>query len=407
MIVGCRRGAAVIGGLVLFSSLLFAGWSAQTSGVTTDLNSVSFPEGTQVGYAVGEGGVILKTTDGGTSWVPQTSGTERGLYAVSFENNSTGVAVGKSGTAIRTADGGATWDTMSVGATTSLVAAQFVGTAGIAYTATYDPAGGSTLYKTTDAGASWQPLSLPGSGEQANCLSFAGESIGLVAGLRGYAVRTLDGGTNFGYINPGTVRNFNGVAFVRNSTSSAFLVGDSLAVYKTADTGTTWVKMAVNSPPDSAAAFVSVCAPVNAGYAYAVGDGGLIAKNMGADFWYPQVSGVTTRLSSVCFPNGNDTGYVVGAFGVILMTTDGGGLIGVGGGRERAAKRSAVRVMSNPARHGIALLSEADVNVVVFDATGRVLMDRVAAKGGNFLPLNPGAYFVRAGALTVRAVVTD
>jgi len=397
----------VIGCLVLFSSLLFAGWDAQTSGVTTDLSSVSFPEGTQVGYAVGSEGVILKSTDGGGTWVPQTSGTSSALYAVAFENNATGFAVGKSGAAIRTTDGGTTWEAMTVGATTSLVAAQFVGTGGTGFTCTNDPAGGSTLYKTTDAGANWQTISLPGSGEQANCLSFASDSIGLVAGLRGYAVRTLDGGTNFGYINPGTVQNFNGVAFVRNSTSNAFLVGDSLTVFKTADTGTTWVKMAVNSPPDSAAAFVSVCAPVNAGYAYAVGDGGLIAKNMGADFWYPQISGVTTRLSSVCFPNGNDTGYVVGAFGVILMTTDGGGLIGVGGSSERAAKRSAVRVMSNPTRHGIALLSDADVNVVVFDAAGRAVMDRVAAKGGSFLPLSPGAYFVRAGALTVRAVVTD
>jgi photosystem II stability/assembly factor-like uncharacterized protein len=407
MSVGCRRSAAVIGGLVLFSSLLFAGWSAQTSGVTTDLNSVSFPEGTQVGYAVGIEGVILKTTDGGGTWVQQISGTGSALYAVAFQNNSTGFAVGKSGTAIRTTDGGATWDAMSVGATTSLVAAQFVGTGGTGFTVTYDPAGGSTLYKTTDAGASWQSISLPGSGEQGTCLSFASDSIGLVAGFRGYLVRTLDGCSTFSYISPGSVQNFHAVAFMRNSTSNAFLVGDSLTVLKTVDTGTTWVKMVVNSPPDPAAAFVSVCAPVNAGYAYAVGDGGLIAKNMGTDFWYPQVSGVTTPLSSVCFPNGNDTGYVVGAVGVILTTTDGGGLIGVGGGSEQAAKRAGVRIMSNPTRHGITLLSDAGVSVVVFDAAGRTVLARAAAKGGTYMPLSAGAYFVKAGALTVRAVVTD
>jgi photosystem II stability/assembly factor-like uncharacterized protein len=351
--------------------------------------------------------VILKTTDGGTSWVPQTSGTGSGLYAVSFENNSTGFAVGKSGTAIRTTDGGATWDTMSVGATTSLVAAQLVGTGGTGYACTYQPAGGSTLYKTTDAGASWQLDSLPGSGEQGNCLSFASESIGLVAGLRGYALRTLDGGTSFSYMTPGTIRNFRGVAFVRNNAATAYIVGDSLTIVKTADTGATWVKMNVNTPPDSAAAFFSVCAPVSAGTAYAVGDGGVIVKNFGTAFWYPQVSGVTSRLASVCFPNGNDTGYVVGAAGVILKTTDGGGAVGVGGSSERAVKRAAVRVVSNPTRHGIALLSDADVNVVVFDASGRAVMSRVAARGGNFLPLCAGAYFVRAGALTVRAVVTD
>ena len=407
MSVGCRRNAAVIGCLVLFSSLLFAGWSAQTSGVVTDLNSVSFPEGTLVGYAVGEGGVILKTTDGGGTWVPQTSGTGRGLYAVSFENNSTGFAVGKSGTAIRTTDGGATWDTMSVGATTSLFAVQFVGTGGTGYTCTHQPTGGSTLYKTTDAGASWQLYSLPGSGEQGNCLSFASESIGLVAGLRGYGVRTLDGGANFSYMSPGTVQNFRGVAFVRNDPSTAYIVGDSLTIVKTADTGTTWVEMSVSGPPDGGAAFFSVCAPVSASTAYAVGDGGVIVKNSGTTFWYQQVSGVTGRLVSVCFPNGNDTGYVVGAAGVILKTTDGGGAVGVGGSSERAMKRAAVRVASNPSRHGIALLSDADVNVVVFDAAGRAVMSRVAAKGGNFLPLSAGAYFVRAGGLTVRAVVTD
>jgi photosystem II stability/assembly factor-like uncharacterized protein len=407
MSVGCRRNAAVIGCLVLFSSLLFAGWSAQTSGVMTDLSSVSFPEGTQVGYAVGNEGVILKTTDGGGTWVPQTSGTGSALYAVAFQSNSTGFAVGKSGTAIRTTDGGATWDAMSVGAATSLLAAQFVGTGGTGYTCTHEPTGGSTLYKTTDAGASWQLESLPGAGEQANCLSFASESIGFVAGLRGYALRTLDGGTNFSYLTPGTVRNFRGVAFVRSNASTAFVVGDSLTLVKTADTGTTWVKMSVNSPPDSGAALLSVCAPVSAGPAYAVGDGGVIVKNLGTNVWYPQVSGVTSPLASVCFPNGSDTGYVVGAVGVILQTTDGGGAVGVGGGSERVMKRAAVRVVSNPTRHGIALLSDADVNLVVFDAAGRAVMSRVAAKGVISLPLSAGAYFVRAGALTVRAVVTD
>ena len=407
MSVGCRHTAAVIGCLVLFSSLLFAGWSAQTSGVMTDLTSVSFPEGTQVGYAVGNEGVILKTTDGGGTWVQQTSGTGSGLYAVSFQNNSTGCAVGKSGTAIRTTDGGATWDTVSVGAATSLYAVQFVGTGGIGYACTHEPTGGSTLYKTTDAGASWQSAALPGSGEQANCLSFASESIGFVAGLRGYAVKTIDGATNFGYMSPGVVRDFFGVGFVNNDASTAYVVGDSLTIVKTADTGTTWVRMSVNSPPDSAAALLSVCAPVSVGTAYAVGAGGLIVKNLGTTFWYPQVSGVTDRLLSVCFPNGNDTGYVVGAAGVILKTTDGGGVVGVGAGKELVVKRPAFTIASNPTRHGIMLLSDADVNVVVFDAAGRTVTGRVAAKGGSFLPLSAGAYFVRAGAQTVRAVVTD
>ncbi len=113
---------------------------------------------------------------------------------------------------------------MSVGAATSLYAVQFVGTGGTGYACTHDLAGGSTLYKTTDAGASWQPVALPGSGEQANSLSFASESIGFVAGLRGYAVKTVDGATNLAYMNPGVIRDFHGVGFVRNNASTAFIV---------------------------------------------------------------------------------------------------------------------------------------------------------------------------------------
>ena len=38
------------------------------------LSSVKFISST-VGWTVGKGGTILKTTDGGTNWTPQTSGT--------------------------------------------------------------------------------------------------------------------------------------------------------------------------------------------------------------------------------------------------------------------------------------------------------------------------------------------
>ena len=72
-----------------------------------------------------------------------------------------------------------------------------------------------------------------------------------------------------------------------------------------------------------------------------------------------------------------------------------------------AVTRAGIRVASNPCRHGIALQSDADVRVSVFDAAGRVVMSRAATKGLSFLPLPTGAYFVKAGAQTARAVVTD
>jgi len=46
------------------------------------------------GTAVGDGGVILRTADGGLTWNAQTSGTSRQLAAVFLVNESVGMAVG-------------------------------------------------------------------------------------------------------------------------------------------------------------------------------------------------------------------------------------------------------------------------------------------------------------------------
>jgi hypothetical protein len=43
------------------------------SGTTNDLNSVHFPVDATTGFAVGEAGTILKTTDGRATWTAQTS----------------------------------------------------------------------------------------------------------------------------------------------------------------------------------------------------------------------------------------------------------------------------------------------------------------------------------------------
>jgi photosystem II stability/assembly factor-like uncharacterized protein len=60
----------------------------------------------QTGWAVGDAGTILKTSNGGSSWSSQTSGTNQGLSSVYFTDAQTGWAVGKSGTIVRTINGG-------------------------------------------------------------------------------------------------------------------------------------------------------------------------------------------------------------------------------------------------------------------------------------------------------------
>ncbi len=80
----------------------------QTTGVGGELADVFFLD-TGTGWAVGQDGVIIKTTNGGQTWSRQTSGTTSYLNAIHFADANHGWAVGRDGNILSTADGGTTW----------------------------------------------------------------------------------------------------------------------------------------------------------------------------------------------------------------------------------------------------------------------------------------------------------
>lgn len=61
-----------------------------------------------VRVAVGAGGAVLRSVDGGATWAPVASGTTSDLDAVAGRG-ATAVAVGRRGDAIRSDDGGERW----------------------------------------------------------------------------------------------------------------------------------------------------------------------------------------------------------------------------------------------------------------------------------------------------------
>src|SRR6266851_813998 len=107
---------------------------------------------------VGASGTILRTTDGGATWMAQTSGTTNNLRGVSFVDANTGTAVGAGETILRTTDGGATW-TRQAGTRQAydLNGVSFVdaniGTAVGGYSSMHAQI--RTIIRTTDGGATW------------------------------------------------------------------------------------------------------------------------------------------------------------------------------------------------------------------------------------------------------------
>src|SRR5207253_1320471 len=83
-------------------------WVIQSSGTPNNVTAVSFTDANH-GTAVSWDGIILRTTDGGANWVTQSSGTNNILYGVWFTDANNGTAVGFGGTIVRTTDGGSNW----------------------------------------------------------------------------------------------------------------------------------------------------------------------------------------------------------------------------------------------------------------------------------------------------------
>ncbi|UCG98496.1 MAG: hypothetical protein JSW31_05255, partial [Burkholderiales bacterium] len=96
------------------------------------LNAVTKVEASTL-VAVGEAGTILRSVDGGLTWVAVQSGTSVALYAVAFAGPSLGIAVGDSGTILRSVDGGLTWSTAVSQTALSLRGVAFAGSEGAAF----------------------------------------------------------------------------------------------------------------------------------------------------------------------------------------------------------------------------------------------------------------------------------
>lgn len=99
-----------------FAALLSCCAKAQSfttlnTGVTLELKSISFAD-TNTGFACGDSGVVLKTTNGGAAWTRLTTGTKKPLWDIKVVPNSNGqqvIALGDDGTIIKSTNAGTSW----------------------------------------------------------------------------------------------------------------------------------------------------------------------------------------------------------------------------------------------------------------------------------------------------------
>jgi photosystem II stability/assembly factor-like uncharacterized protein len=153
------------------------------------------------GWAVGDLGALIKTTDGGASWKTIQTDITVPILKVRSINGQTVIASGYGGLILRSTDGGETFLQISAGLSSG---DDLWGLEMINDTLSW-ACGANKLIKTTDDGLSWQIVSTPGYTGNLWWIDFMNENYGFVA-ADGKVLKTTDGGNNWEIIQAGDDR---------------------------------------------------------------------------------------------------------------------------------------------------------------------------------------------------------
>lgn len=232
------------------------------------------------GYAMGDGGTFLYTTDDGATWTPQTEAPSSNINSMTNPYPDSGYLCGDNGLLMRTLR-----DTL---------------------------------------GVHFQPWNSPGSVNLNSITVVPLGRLGYVGGDGGNLWRTANSGLLWTKQTLGTTQNIHRLYLV--DIRRTYLCGDSGQVWKT-EKANQWQD---KSPSGfSAINFYSIAFVQDTGLV--VGDKGrILYSENGANSWTPETSGVNLGLHGLFMadPNGEKfhrgEGWIVGDSGVVLRTEDNG-----------------------------------------------------------------------------------
>lgn len=403
-LVGCSL-------IVWSSSPGLAGWISQESGTTVALHNVQFLD-SRNGYAVGESGTVLKTTDGGAGWADVSIPSSYPVWDLYMISSSSGWVVtgdpnnaDASGSVWHTSDGGANWSQQPLTSTRARFGVSFV--SALTGWASGARSGPIDFQATTNGGVSWFNQSSSNIFGWTYGIDSVSPNQVWSAGVvyfptaTGFIVHSSDGGAHWTSQISTAVPFLYGVDFV--NANAGFTVGDQGAILATTNGGSTWIAQA--SGTASNLTEVSFSSPAQGA---ACGSGGtLLRTEDGGQNWVPEDSHTSVTLNGIFSLDAN-AAWAVGGNGTILKRESSSGLP-VNPGRPPFAL---LRGSPNPFRSGINLAyrvpGNGRVSLTAFSPDGRriaLLVDEPRAEGihqirwdgtdqgGRALPA--GIYFLR------------
>ena len=272
------------------------------------------------GVVVGALGNILRTTDGGASWVNKTHVAAGHVFSVSFANSDDGIAVGLPHI-LRTTDGGASWERQTMGDYKNLYDAAYCGPSIVVAAGDDREPGfqGGVILRSTDGGATWtttHPQTPPLAG-----VDFGDACVGVAVGGDGTIVRTTDGGATWAVQAEQTVESLSDVSMLDANIGVA--VGRHDTILRTIDGGVIWKYI----PHTLILEDLNAVDFGNSDVGITVSRHRILRTVDGGVSWFEQPSGVDAEFVDVACKD-RDTAAVLASIRfrgqVVMVTTDGG-----------------------------------------------------------------------------------
>lgn len=282
--------------------------------------SVSFADDA-VGWVVGDGGGVMKSTDAGQSWSVQSSGTTEQLLRVRALSPTVAWASGVRRIIIRTEDGGTTWQQQRSPAGGTLYLAP--ASASVAWLVSGD----FRVFRTDDGGRTWSHQAMPDSALVLDVVPVDEAVAWAVSGVG--VLRTTDGGSSWGW-----AHRFSSAGSAKIGAASADVAWvahqwlENRAVMNeflaTVDGGATWI-------PQSGPALPSQIVPVSSSVVWALAGEVWLSEDGGASWSRTERfpvshAGLAARSAT--------TAWAVGDYGSVRRTTDGSTWTRTTGGHE-------------------------------------------------------------------------
>ncbi len=227
-------------GVVLKTTDAGTSWEIKSTGTLRNLKMLWFADA-ETGYVTSDSGFIMKTTDGGETWMELQSGTTEEINDIFFINSSTGFIAGMNGQLRRTTDGGVTWERAFIDIYSDVYSVHFVNE-NVGYAA----ASMGTVYKTVDGGDSWTSTS----GDpylDLYSIFFLTPNTGYVAGNHNFMMKTTNGGASWTHFQSNCP--IEQMQFINDQTGYALsydtFIGISQLV-KTTNGGSTWIPVGMD-----------------------------------------------------------------------------------------------------------------------------------------------------------------